>query len=62
MWIDCRYRMPDQTKQGKGSFSKMVTVLLSDGTISEDWLINGKWVIHCKNSGGAYPVKWRAKE
>lgn len=58
-WIDCDERMPEQKQDGNGTVSETVKVLLSDGTESEDWLINGKWVVHCKKNGGAYPVKWR---
>lgn len=58
-WIDCEERMPEQKQDGNGTVSETVKVILSDGTESEDWLINGKWVVHCKKNGGAYPVKWR---
>jgi len=60
-WIDCDKAMPEEMKDGNGSRSKVVSVILSDGTEDEDWLINGKWVIHCKKNGGAFPVKWRNK-
>lgn len=62
MWISCKDKLPEQKRNGMGTSSKEVEVLLSNGTISSDWLINGRWVIHCKNSGGAYPVKWREKK
>lgn len=60
-WIDCKAKMPTQKIEGVGAYSKPVIVLLSNGEISEDWLINGKWVIHCRNNGGAYPIKWQEK-
>ena len=59
MWIDCDEEMPTELKEGIGTYSDRVEVELSDGRITTDWLINGKWVIHCKNNGGAYPVRWR---
>lgn len=61
IWTDCEKKLPDQKKDGEGSFSESVKVMLSDGIESEDWIINGKWVVHCKKNGGAYPVKWRFK-
>lgn len=60
-WVDCDKVMPEEKLEGSGSRSEMVSVMLSDGSKSEDWLINGKWVIHCKKNGGAFPVKWRNK-
>lgn len=60
-WIDCGTMLPEEEKEGIGTHSKEVEVMLSDGRMSSDWLINGKWVIHCKNNGGAYPVKWKEK-
>jgi len=60
-WIVCDDRMPEQVPRGNGRLSAMVEVELSDGTTSEDWLINDKWVIHCKTNGGAFPVRWRLK-
>lgn len=61
MWIDCEDKLPPEKYEGEGSYSVRVKVELSDGRITEDWLINGKWVIHCKNNGGAYPVRWKWK-
>ena len=58
-WIDCEVSLPPQRAEGIGKCSQMVTVELSDGTISKDWLINDKWTIHCKKNGGAYPVRWK---
>lgn len=58
-WISCDERLPKETKQGQCTVSEMVEVELSDGTIDRDWLINGKWVMYCKNSCKVYPVKWR---
>ena len=58
-WIDCETQMPNETYDGSGSYSREVDVILSDGTQSTDWLINGKWVVHCRKNGGPYPVKWR---
>lgn len=60
-WMDCNDRLPEEVKEGVGTHSKEVEVLLSNGEISSDWLINGKWVIYCKKNGGAYPLKWREK-
>ena len=54
--------MPPEKKEGVGTFSDMCIVELSDGTLSEDFLINGKWVVHCKKNGGAYPVRWIWKQ
>ena len=59
MWIDCEKELPPQKHEGIGKYSDRVAVELSDGRIAEDWLINGKWVVHCKNNGGAYPVRWK---
>ena len=58
-WKDCRKQMPLERIEGCGTVSDRVVVELSDGRITTDWLINGKWVIHCKTNGGAYPVKWK---
>lgn len=58
-WIDCDVSLPQQEQYGIGKYSQMVVVELSDGTISKDWLINDKWTVHCKNNGGAYPVRWK---
>lgn len=60
-WIPCEKEMPLQKAEGMGRRSDIVDVVLSDGKITEDWLINDRWVIHCKTNGGAYPVKWRKK-
>ena len=60
-WTDCNDRLPKELAEGIGTHSKEVEVLLSNGKISSDWLINGKWVIYCKKNGGAYPLKWREK-
>lgn len=60
-WIDCEERLPGEVIDGNGSFSDEVEVLLSDGTISTDWLICSKWVVHCKKNGGAFPIKWKKK-
>lgn len=60
-WTDCNDRLPKEVKEGIGTYSKEVEVLLSNGEISLDWLINGKWVIYCKKNGTAYPIKWREK-
>ena len=59
VWVDCEECLPPQQKEGEGTCSEEVEVLLSDGTVSTDWLINGKWVVYCKKNGGAYPKKWR---
>ena len=60
-WIDCEDRLPEEFAEGIGRHSKEVEVMLSNGTISSDWLVNGKWVIYCKKNGGVYPIKWRNK-
>lgn len=60
-WVLCEKEMPPQVSVGSGKKSDMVAVMLSDGKVTEDWLINDRWVIHCKTNGGAYPVKWRKK-
>lgn len=59
VWVDCEERLPKQIPKGNGSYSEKVTVELSDGRIAEDWLINGRWVVHCKKNGGAYPIRWK---
>ena len=51
--------LPPTKPYGDGTVSGKVKVLLSDGTVSEDWLINDKWVVHCKTNGGAFPIVWR---
>lgn len=53
--------LPPEIKKGVGTYSEMVDVELSDGTIAEDFLINGKWVTYCKKNGGVYPVRWKWK-
>lgn len=58
-WIECTIKLPPERFEGIGTVSDQVTVELSDGRIETDWLINGKWVVFCKNNGGAYPVRWR---
>lgn len=60
-WINCNDMLPPEMKDGVGTISEIVEVILSDGTHDEDWLINHRWVVHCKNNGGAYPIKWRDK-
>lgn len=60
-WIDCKDRLPDEQLKGMATISIPCEVILSDGSTTEDWRINGKWVINCKDSGCAYPVKWRYK-
>ncbi len=60
-WILCKDRLPDEETRGEATISKPCEVILSDGTQTEDWLINHRWVINCKDSGCAYPVKWRYK-
>lgn len=61
MWNDCEKELPKEKQEGIGTYSPMVEVMLSNGEITEDWLINGKWVVHCRNNGGAYPIKWRER-
>ena len=58
-WIECEDMLPDEYIEGFGTYSDRVEVELSDGEITTDWLINGKWVVHCRKNGGAYPVRWR---
>ena len=58
-WIECKNQMPPERQEGCGMVSELVVVELTDGRIATDWLINGRWVIHCKNNGGAYPVRWK---
>lgn len=58
-WIECEVEMPPERHEGIGTVSEKVEVELSDGRMSKDWLLNGKWVVHCKNNGGAYPVRWK---
>ena len=58
-WVNCDDQMPEETVEGQGTMSERVTVLLTDGTISTDWLINGRWVIHCKRENTRYPIKWK---
>lgn len=53
--------LPPEKKVGQGTCSEMCIVQLSDGRLAEDWLINGKWVVHCKRNGGVYPVRWKWK-
>lgn len=60
-WFICEEVMPEERNDGNGRYSEEVIVLLSDGTESTDWLINGKWVVHCKKNGGAFPIKWKEK-
>lgn len=60
-WILCKNRMPDEETRGEATISKPCIVELTDGTVTEDWLINHRWVINCKDSGSPYPVKWRYK-
>lgn len=59
-WIDCEIRMPEETREGIGTHSEVVEVLLKSGRQDEDFLINGKWVTYCR-SVGDYPVAWRCK-
>lgn len=61
MWIDCDKEMPKEQKRGIGTYSERVDVILTNGELSEDWLINSKWVLHCKRDTNNYPVKWRYK-
>lgn len=61
MWVNCDERMPKETRQGQCMVSEMVDIELSDGTFTKDCLINGKWVIYCKNSCKIYPIKWYEK-
>lgn len=60
-WIDCDKALPKEIPKGIGTYSERVEVMLKNGEISEDWLINGKWVLHCKREVSNYPVKWREK-
>ena len=62
VWLDCEKQLPKQKAEGSGRYSVIVDVILSDGTKSEDWLINDNWVIYCKKNGGAFPIKWRYKD
>ena len=58
-WIDCKDRKPEERVEGCGTVSDRVRVLLTDGRIATDWLINGRWVIHCERESSIYPVKWK---
>ena len=60
-WILCKDGLPDEETRGEATISKPCIVELTDGTVTEDWLINHRWVINCKDSGSPYPVKWRYK-
>lgn len=60
-WHNCKIELPSEKQDGIGTVSDRVTVELSDGRIETDWLINGRWVVFCKNNGGAYPVRWMYK-
>lgn len=60
-WISCKEKLPKERQEGIGTVSDMVEVLLDTGEKDEDWLINHKWVLHCKLDSGGYPVKWRKK-
>lgn len=61
MWISCDERLPEETQQGQCKVSEVVDVQLSDGSYAKDWIINGKWVVYCKNSCKVYPIKWLEK-
>lgn len=59
-WIKCSDRLPPERPEGSGSVSDSVIVLLSNGKETDDFLINGRWVFHCKlDNVGGYPVAWR---
>ena len=60
-WISCKEKLPKERQEGIGTVSDMVEVLLNTGEEDEDWLINHKWVLHCKLDSEGYPVKWRKK-
>lgn len=61
-WIDVTDRLPESRSEGKGTVSDVVEVLLTNGKITNDFLINGRWVWHCKlDNVGGYPIKWRNK-
>ena len=61
VWIDCDVSLPPEHKEGNGTVSDNVRVILNTGKESEDYLINGRWVWHCKlDNVGGYPVKWKA--
>ena len=62
MWINCEDEMPKERQEGCGTVSDKVSVELSDGRIETDWLINGRWVIFCKQNGGAYPIRWKKQQ
>lgn len=62
-WINCTDQMPKENNYGSGTKSNVVEVLLDNKNEDEDWLINGKWVMHCRiDSTGGYPVAWRYKD
>lgn len=51
-WVDCSERLPDH--------GETVQVYLNNGKITDDFIINGRWVWHCKlDNIGGYPIKWR---
>lgn len=59
-WISVDERLPEQEERDGGLVSRVVKVLLNTGEESEDWLINGRWVLYCKNNiGGEYPTAWK---
>ena len=59
-WIKCTERMPTERKEGNGTCSENVKVLLNTGKEDTDFLINGKWVWHCRlDKIGGYPVAWK---
>ena len=62
-WISVEDRLPEQHHQNNGLVSHSVEVLLNTGEITDDFLINGRWVWHCKQDNvGGYPIKWREHE
>ena len=58
-WIDVSESMPATYPCDSGMKSDSVEVMLDTGKITDDYLLNGRWVWHCKSEGTGYPIKWR---
>lgn len=58
-WISTAERKPPQT-ECDGRASKIVEVLLDNGEVTTDFLIDGKWTYYCeKNPGVPKIIAWR---
>ena len=62
-WVAVSEQMPPERFYLGTMMSSNVEVLMSDGTIQDDFTIEGKWTYYCEKIPDApYPTAWRSPQ